>query len=119
MTKPFTFEIKDDDSILRDGETRTHRMMMRDSISKPLQDAIDATQAVKVRDAAILDAASRPGFRYANVITDAQRRPFGFGDQVAVPKPPQAAVDKIRGGERCGKAGTMIPAGKVERGERK
>jgi hypothetical protein len=46
-------------------------------------------------------------------------RPFGFGDQVAVPKPPQAAVDKIRGGERCGKAGTMIPAGKVERGERK
>jgi hypothetical protein len=28
-------------------------------------------------------------------------------------------LDKIRGGERCGKAGTMIPAGKVERGERK
>ena len=44
-------------------------------------------------------------------------RPFGFGDQVADPKPPQAAVVKSHGGERCGNAGTMIPAGKVERGE--
>jgi hypothetical protein len=46
-------------------------------------------------------------------------RPFGFGDQVADPKPPQAAAVKSRGGERCGKAGTMIPTGMVERGERK
>src|ERR1700681_2228083 len=46
-------------------------------------------------------------------------RPFGFGDQVADPKPPQAAVVKSDGGERCGNVGTMIPAGKVERGERK
>ena len=46
-------------------------------------------------------------------------RPFGFGDQFADPKPPQAAVVKSDGGERCGKVGTMIPAGKVERGERK
>jgi len=46
-------------------------------------------------------------------------RPFGFGDQVADPKPPQAAVVKSDGGERCGKVGTKIPAGKVERGERK
>src|SRR5262245_32935831 len=45
--------------------------------------------------------------------------PFGFGDQVADPKPPQAAAVKIRGGERCGKVGAMIPAGMVERGERK
>jgi hypothetical protein len=45
--------------------------------------------------------------------------PFGFGDQVADPKPPQAAVVKIHGGERCGKAGTMIPTGTVERDERK
>jgi hypothetical protein len=37
----------------------------------------------------------------------------------ADPKPPQAAAVKRRGGERCGNAGTMIPAGKVERGERK
>jgi hypothetical protein len=37
----------------------------------------------------------------------------------ADPKPPQAAAVKCRGGERCGNAGTMIPAGKVERGERK
>ena len=43
----------------------------------------------------------------------------GFGDQVADPKPPQAAVVKSHGGERCGNAGTMIPAGTVERGERK
>src|SRR5690348_12758857 len=45
--------------------------------------------------------------------------PFGFGDQVADPKPPQAAVVKSHGGERCGNAGTMISAGTVERGERK
>ena len=45
--------------------------------------------------------------------------PFGFGDQVADPKPPQAAVVKSDGGERCGKVGATVPAGKVERGERK
>jgi hypothetical protein len=45
-------------------------------------------------------------------------RPFGFGDQVVDPKPPQAAVDKIHGGEHCGNVGTKIPAGTVERGER-
>ena len=33
-------------------------------------------------------------------------------------KPPQAAVVKSNGGERCGDAG-LIPAGTVERGERK
>jgi len=46
-------------------------------------------------------------------------RPFGFGDQVADPKPPRAAAVKSRGGERRGNVGTMIPAGEVERGERK
>jgi hypothetical protein len=45
--------------------------------------------------------------------------PFGFGDQVADPKPPRAAVVKSHGRERRGKVGTMIPAGTVERGERK
>jgi len=30
--------------------------------------------------------------------------PFGFGDQVADSKPPQAAAVKSRGGERCGKS---------------
>jgi hypothetical protein len=45
--------------------------------------------------------------------------PFGFGDQVADPKPPRAAAVKCRGGERRGNVGTVIPAGKVERGERK
>jgi hypothetical protein len=51
--------------------------------------------------------------------TGDEGRPFGFGDQVADPKPPRAAAVKSRGGERRGKAGTMIPAGMVERGERK
>ncbi len=46
-------------------------------------------------------------------------RSFGFGNQVADPKPPQAAVVKSHGSERCGKARTMILAGTVERGERK
>ena len=41
--------------------------------------------------------------------------PFGFGDQVADPKPPQAAVVKSHGGERCGNVGTTIPAGTVHR----
>ena len=45
--------------------------------------------------------------------------PFGFGDQVTDPKPPRAAVVKSHGRERRGNAGTMIPAGMIERGERK
>ena len=53
-----------------------------------------------------------------NFIGD-EGRSFGFGDQVADPKPPRAALVKSHGGERCGKVGTMIPAGTVERGERK
>jgi len=53
-----------------------------------------------------------------NFIGD-EGRSFGFGDQVADPKPPQAALVKSHGGERCGNVGTMIPAGTVERGERK
>ena len=44
---------------------------------------------------------------------------FGFGDQVADPKPPRVAAVKSRGDERRGNVGTMIPAGMVERGERK
>jgi hypothetical protein len=43
--------------------------------------------------------------------------PFGFGDQVVDPKPPRAAVVKSHGRER--KRWDMIPAGMVERGERK
>jgi hypothetical protein len=46
-------------------------------------------------------------------------RSFGFGDQVVDPKPPRAAWVKSQGGERCGNVGTTIPAGTVERGERK
>ena len=39
--------------------------------------------------------------------------------RVADPKPPRAAAIKNHGGERRGKVGAMIPAGMVERGERK
>ena len=53
-----------------------------------------------------------------NFIGD-EGRSFGFGSQVADPKPPRAALVKSHGGERCGKVGTMISAGTVERGERK
>jgi hypothetical protein len=53
-----------------------------------------------------------------NFIGD-EGRSFGFGDQVADPKPPRAALVKSHGGERCGNVGTMIPAGKVDGGERK
>jgi hypothetical protein len=51
--------------------------------------------------------------------TGDEGRPFGFGDQVVDPKPPRAAVVKSHGREHRGNAGTMIPAGKVERDERK
>ena len=51
--------------------------------------------------------------------TEDEGGPFGFGDQVADPKPPPAAVVKSHGRERRGNAGTMIPAGTIERGERK
>jgi len=43
--------------------------------------------------------------------------PFGFGNQVLIPSHRKLLRLKCRGGERCGNAGTMIPAGKVGRGE--
>ena len=51
--------------------------------------------------------------------TGDEGRPFGFGDQVADPKPPRAAVVKSHGRERRGNVGAMTPAGMVERDERK
>src|SRR6516225_10230348 len=60
-----------------------------------------------------------PVHTVARNCTRDEGRPFGFGDQVADPKPPRAAAVKSRGGERRGNARTMIPAGKIERGERK
>jgi hypothetical protein len=73
MTKRFDDDDEDGKRILRDGETMTCRLMMKDSITKsPVQLALDATHAVKMKDAAILDAAHKPGFiRTAPVITDA------------------------------------------------
>ena len=53
-----------------------------------------------------------------NFIGD-EGRSFGFGDQVADPEPQRAALVKSQGAERCGNVGTIIPAGTVERGERK
>ena len=40
-----------------------------------------------------------------------------LGDQVADPKPPQAALVKSHGRERRGNVGTMIPGGTIETGE--
>jgi hypothetical protein len=57
--------------------------------------------------------------RRCATVREMKEGPLEFGDQVADPKPPRAAVVKSHGGERCGNAGTMIPAGTVERGERK
>jgi hypothetical protein len=45
--------------------------------------------------------------------------PSGSAIRSLIPKPPRVAAVKSRGGERRGNVGTMIPAGKVERGERK
>jgi hypothetical protein len=68
MTKRFTFEILDNgEAVLRDGETLTHRMMMRDS-ADPRQIALDATEALKVRDAQVLAASRKPGFVYSSVL---------------------------------------------------
>ena len=59
----FSFEIKDEEDgkrILKDGESLNCRLMLRDSIGKTdLQIALDATDAIKARDNAILDAAQR------------------------------------------------------------
>jgi hypothetical protein len=72
----FKFEIlkdNDDDTILRDGETFTNRMMMRDSIAKPLtplEIADAATKDVMARDLAAFAAARRPGFHYADSAVD-------------------------------------------------
>ena len=42
------------------------------------------------------------------ICTGDEGKPFGFGDQVADPNPPQAAAVKCRGSERCGNAGPVI-----------
>jgi hypothetical protein len=74
MTKQFEFKVLDNE-ILADGDTLSHRMMMKDSThdAAAIKTALDVTQVVKVRDAAILDAASKPGFRYSGAVTDAQK----------------------------------------------
>src|SRR5271167_481662 len=71
------------------------------------------------KESAVLKAGITPVHTAMRNCTRDEGRPFGFGDQVADPKPPQAAVVKSDGGERCGNVGAMIPAGKIERGERK
>ena len=46
--------------------------------------------------------------------------PFGFGDRELIPSHRKLLLSKkSNGGERRGNVGTMIPAGTVERGERK
>jgi hypothetical protein len=71
MTNRFTFEVlKDkDDTILRDGETLTHKLMLRDSANlTPLQIADAATKDAMARDAAVFAASRRPGFVYTTVL---------------------------------------------------
>jgi hypothetical protein len=70
----FKFEIlDDDDTILRDGETFTNRMMMRDSKTlTPIEIADAATKAVMAHDAAAFAAARRPGFYYADAAVDSR-----------------------------------------------
>jgi hypothetical protein len=73
----------EDDEILKDGETLTVKMYMKDGSPNPaltpVQRAIAAT-----RDAMTFDAAShRPGHRYANdaaPLNDAQRLRYGVFD---------------------------------------
>src|SRR5690242_18401573 len=83
----------------------------RPSASSPLASAVTSATGLVSRASPVQTAVRN--------CTRDEGGPFGFGDQVADPKPPQAAAVKSRGGERCGNAGTMIPAGTVERGERK
>jgi hypothetical protein len=65
------------DGILKDGATLTVKMFMKDGVTpnpnlSPVQLAVAATQNAMADDAAILDAAHKPGFiRAAPVITDA------------------------------------------------
>src|SRR4249920_199881 len=61
----------------------------------------------------------RRSTRRCTTVREMKGGPFGFGDQVVYPKPPQAALAKSHGGERCGNVGAMIPTGTLERGERK
>ena len=88
-------------------------------ITRRFQGPISAGGLRSLRSALGLVSRASPVQTAVRNCTRDEGGPFGFGDQVADPKPPQAAVVKSHGGERCGNAGTMIPAGTVERGERK
>jgi hypothetical protein len=45
--------------------------------------------------------------------------PFGFGDRELIPSHRKLLLSKAMVVNVCGNVGTMIPAGTVERGERK
>jgi hypothetical protein len=45
--------------------------------------------------------------------------PFELGNQVLISNHRKLLWSKSHGGERCGKVGNWIPAGMIERGERK
>ena len=98
----------------------SHRQLLQDSggSSEILLSFLDPTGGDAMSELGLVSRASPVQTAVRNCTRD-EGGPFGFGDQVADPKPPQAAVVKSHGGERCGNAGTMIPAGTVERGERK
>jgi hypothetical protein len=94
------------------GAATVHLMGTR----KPREGIVVRGTEKKYEDTGRLDHIA---FAATDVFIGDEGRSFGFGDQVADPKPPRAALVKSHGGERCGNVGTMIPAGTVERGERK
>ena len=80
MTRHF-----DDDDILKDGETISVRLMMKDGMIDPALSPVQrAIAASRQHDAATFDASlHRPGHRYANdaaPLNDAQRLRYGVFD---------------------------------------
>jgi hypothetical protein len=61
----------DERGLVRDGHVLRCGMMFKDSVD-PVQQALDATEALKMRDAAILAASRKPGFHYADSTLDSQ-----------------------------------------------
>jgi hypothetical protein len=74
MTKRFVEDDEnfDENGILKDGKHASLKMFMKDSITTDAQIALDATEALKLRDAAIFAASRKPGFHYADSAVDSR-----------------------------------------------
>ena len=57
--------------------------------------------------------------RRCATVREMKEGPSGSAIRSQIPSHRKLLSVKSHGGERCGNVGTMIPAGKVERGERK